>query len=88
MTADTSSSSPPTPTLEQRVNQVIELIRPSVKDDGGDIELVAITPDKIVQIRFKGQCITCPSSDMTLKHDIKANVIKRVPEITDVVAVA
>lgn len=66
------------PTLAEKVARVIELIRPAIKADGGDIELVDVSPDGIVRIRFLGACVDCPSSPMTLRdgieHNLKANV--------------
>ena len=73
--------------VRERVQGVINLIRPAVQADGGDIELVDVTPDGVVQIRFHGACHGCPSSSMTLHHGIERNLRDRVPEVTRVVAV-
>ncbi|QNN25522.1 NifU family protein [Planctomycetales bacterium ZRK34] len=73
--------------MRQRVEEVIQMIRPSVQSDGGDIELVDITDEGVVQIRFHGECVGCPSSSMTLQHGVEKNVRARVPEVTSVVAV-
>ena len=70
-----------------KVQDVINLIRPSVQADGGDIELVNVADDGVVSIRFHGACHGCPSSSMTLHHGIERNVRERVPEVTSVVAV-
>ena len=67
---------------------MINLIRPAVQADGGDIELVDVTTDGVVQIRFHGACHGCPSSTMTLQHGIERNLREKVPEITSVVPVA
>ncbi len=75
------------PDLYERVSQVIELIRPSVQDDGGDIELVLVANDGEVQIRFHGACIGCPSSTMTLQMGIERNIRDKVPQVTRVIAV-
>jgi len=74
--------------LRERVQSVINLIRPAVQADGGDIELVDVTPQGVVQIRFHGACIGCPSSTMTLHMGIERNLRERVPEVTQVVPVA
>ena len=74
-------------TTRQRVQEVINLIRPSVQADGGDIELVDVTQAGIVQIRFHGACHGCPSSHMTLHMGIERNLRERVPEVTQVVPV-
>lgn len=82
-----SSGSPSSPSLRQRVQDVINLIRPAVQADGGDIELVDITPDNTVQIRFHGACHGCPSSTMTLQMGIERNLREKIPEVKQVVPV-
>lgn len=82
----TPVTDPPTP-VRERVQSVINLIRPAVQADGGDIELVDVTEHGVVQIRFHGACHGCPSSTMTLHHGIERNLRERVPEVTQVVPV-
>ncbi len=79
--ADTATS------LHARVLNVFILIRPAVQADGGDIELVKVTPEKQVQIRFHGACVGCPSANMTLQMGIDRNIREKVPEITSVISV-
>ena len=83
VTADTSALP-----LRDKVQAVINLIRPAVQADGGDIELVDVQTDGQVSIRFHGACIGCPSSHMTLQHGIERNLREKVPEVTKVVPVA
>ena len=71
-------------TLFERVEKVIERIRPAVQSDGGDLELVNITDEGVVQVRLHGACIGCPSSSMTLHMGIERNVREKIPEITGV----
>lgn len=73
--------------MHEQVREVIELIRPSVQDDGGDVELVAVANDGVVQIRFLGACIGCPSSTMTLQMGIERSIRDKVPQVTRVIAV-
>ncbi len=73
-----------TPTLFQRVERVIERIRPAVQSDGGDVELVEVTPAGIAKIRLHGACVGCPSSSMTLHMGIERNVREKVPEVVGV----
>jgi Fe-S cluster biogenesis protein NfuA len=73
--------------VRERVQNVINLIRPAVQADGGDIELVDVTEAGVVQIRFHGACHGCPSSTMTLHMGIERNLRERVPEVTQVVPV-
>jgi len=83
----TSTTQAPAPTLKERVQGVLNLIRPAVQADGGDIELVDVTPDCIVQIRFHGACHGCPSSTMTLQMGIERNLREKIPEIKQVIPV-
>ena len=73
--------------VRERVQGVINLIRPAVQADGGDIELVDVSPDGVVQIRFHGACHGCPSSTMTLQMGIERNLREKVPEVTQVIPV-
>ena len=77
----------PFPSVKEKVQGVINLIRPAVQADGGDIELVDVKDDGVVQIRFHGACHGCPSSTMTLQHGIERNLREKVPEITAVIPV-
>jgi Fe-S cluster biogenesis protein NfuA len=85
--ATTVSNPPKDPSIRQKVQNVIDLIRPAVQADGGDIELVDVTGNGVVQIRFHGACHGCPSSHMTLQHGIERNLREQVPEVTQVIPV-
>ena len=88
MTSDTgTATATDAPSLRERVQGVLNLIRPAVQADGGDIELVGVGEDGVVQVRFHGACHGCPSSTMTLQHGIERNLIERVPEVKRVVPV-
>lgn len=73
--------------LKTRVQSVIDLIRPAVQADGGDIELVDVNPAGVVSIRFHGACHGCPSSTMTLQYGLERNLKEKVPEVTAVIPV-
>ncbi len=75
------------PEMRARVQEVINLIRPAVQADGGDIELVDVLADGTVNVRFHGACHGCPSSTMTLHHGIERNLRERLPQITRVQSV-
>ncbi|MEI7767323.1 MAG: NifU family protein [Phycisphaerae bacterium] len=76
------------PTLKDKVQEVINWMRPVIQSDGGDLELVDVsTTTGVVQVRFHGACVGCPSSSATLKLGIERNLKEKVPEITNVVAV-
>lgn len=83
----TTASNPNTPTLRDRVAKVLDLIRPAVQADGGDLELVDITAGGVVQIRLHGACVGCPSSAMTLQTGVERNLRAHIPEVTSVQAV-
>lgn len=73
--------------IRERVAKVISLIRPAVQSDGGDVELVGITPDGTVEVRLHGACVGCPSSRLTLQLGIERNLKAHVPEVHGVRAV-
>lgn len=83
MTQNTATTSDPRSVYE-RVQRVLERIRPAVQSDGGDLELVEVTDDGIVRIRLHGACVGCPSSTMTLHQGVERNVREKVPEIVAV----
>lgn len=71
----------------EKVEAVIEDLRPMLWSDGGDCEVVDIM-DGVVSIRLKGACGSCPSSTVTLKHAIERTLIEEVPGIVGVVQVS
>jgi len=73
--------------MKDRVEQVINRIRPAVQMDGGDIELIDVV-DGLVKLRLVGSCSGCPSSTMTLKMGIERAIRAEVPEITGVEAIS
>jgi Fe-S cluster biogenesis protein NfuA len=72
------------PTVEQKVQHIINQIRPQLQADGGDIRFVELTPDNVVMVELQGACGSCPHSRMTLKHGVEATLKKYVPEVTAV----
>lgn len=72
--------------LEQRVEEVIEGLRPALQSDGGDVELVNVE-DGIVTLHLTGACSGCPMSTMTLKMGIERAIKQTCPEIQEVIAV-
>ncbi|HCT30258.1 MAG TPA: hypothetical protein DIW31_05890 [Bacteroidales bacterium] len=73
--------------MTKKVNASIEIIRPYLQNDGGDISLVEITDDLIVKVKLLGACGSCPYSIMTLKNGVEQTIRRDVPEIKEVVAV-
>ena len=73
--------------LHDRVAAVIDQLRPIVQGDGGDIELVGVDADGVVQVRLHGACVGCPSASMTLSMGVERNLKNQVPEVTRVVCI-
>jgi Fe-S cluster biogenesis protein NfuA len=71
--------------MKEKVQEVLEMIRPSLQADGGDVELVDVTEDGIVKLRLTGHCAGCPMSTMTLKNGIERILKQEVPEVKGVV---
>jgi Fe-S cluster biogenesis protein NfuA len=77
-----------TGTVTERVQGVIEQIRPLLQGDGGDIELVGVDESTgVVSVRLQGACKGCPGAAMTLKMGVERHMKERVPEVTEVIAV-
>lgn len=74
--------------LNEKVLQALETIRPYLKADGGDVELVKVTPEGIVEVKLTGACSDCPMSQMTLRAGVERALIKEVPGIRRVEAVS
>jgi Fe-S cluster biogenesis protein NfuA len=73
--------------LTIKINDALEQLRPFLKADGGDIELVEITDDAVVRVRLMGACSDCSMSMMTLKAGVEEAVKKAAPMIVSVEAV-
>jgi len=74
--------------LREKVLEALDSVRPYLKADGGDVELVNINENGIVEVRLTGACIGCPMSQMTLRAGIERALMRDVPEIKRVEAVA
>ncbi|MDI6786137.1 MAG: NifU family protein [bacterium] len=71
----------------EKVEEVLNFIRPNLQADGGDVELVGIEEDGTVKVRLKGACGCCPGAQMTLKAGIERILKEKVPEVKEVVGV-
>ena len=67
------------------VAAVLELIRPSLQADGGDVRLVDVNEDGVVSVELQGACKGCPMSQMTLANGVERILKERVPGVTKVV---
>lgn len=72
----------------EEVEKALEKTRSVLRGDGGDVELVDITGDGVVQVRLKGACGGCPMATMTLKSLIERVLKKELPDIKSVQQVA
>jgi Fe-S cluster biogenesis protein NfuA len=73
--------------ITEKVNATLDLIRPYLQADGGDVNLSEITDDLVVKVQLTGACIGCPFSIHTLKAGVEQALRKEIPEIKEVVAV-
>jgi Fe-S cluster biogenesis protein NfuA len=73
--------------MEDNIKKALENIRPYLQRDGGDVEFVAYTPEKVVQVKLRGACAGCPHSQMTIKGGIERLLKEEYPEIVSVESV-
>jgi Fe-S cluster biogenesis protein NfuA len=66
--------------MKEKVQKVLEKIRPSLQADGGDVELIDVQ-DGVVKVRLQGACAGCPMSQMTLKNGIERLLKQEIPEV-------
>jgi Fe-S cluster biogenesis protein NfuA len=70
-----------------KVEQVLDSIRPALQADGGDIELVDVDADGVVKVRLVGACGGCPMSQFTLANGVERVLKEQIPEVKQVVPV-
>jgi Fe-S cluster biogenesis protein NfuA len=73
--------------LRDRVDAALDEVREVLKRDGGNLELVDVTPENVVKVRLQGHCIGCPGAQMTLRMVVQQILQQAVPEVTGVEAV-
>ena len=73
--------------MKEDVQKAIDMVRPSLQADGGDVELVDVSEDGIVKVKLTGACRGCPMSQMTLKMGIERILKERVPAVKSVESV-
>jgi len=74
--------------MKSEIQQALNDIRPYLKADDGDVELVDVTEDGIVKVRLLGSCESCPLSVMTLRAGIERAVMRAVPAVRRIEAVS
>jgi Fe-S cluster biogenesis protein NfuA len=70
--------------MKEKVQEVINEIRPNLQADGGDIELVDVSESGIVKVRLQGACSGCPGAAMTLKMGVERILKERIPEVAGI----
>lgn len=70
--------------MREAVEKALNLIRPALQADGGNVELVDVTEDGVVSVRLTGACGSCPMSTMTLKMGVERVLKEQVPGVTSV----
>jgi Fe-S cluster biogenesis protein NfuA len=73
--------------MKEEVQKAINIVRPNLQADGGDVELVDVSADGIVKVKLTGACHGCPMSQMTLKMGIEKIIKQQVPGVKEVVSV-
>ncbi|MEE3034642.1 MAG: NifU family protein [Bacteroidota bacterium] len=73
--------------IKKRIEDALEEIRPFLVSDGGDISLVSIDNNKIVNVKLHGNCVSCTVNQMTLKSGVEMTIKKYAPEVEKVVSV-
>ena len=73
--------------MKEKVQKAIDLIRPGLQADGGDVELIDVSSDGVVKVRLTGACQGCPMSQMTLKMGIEKVIKSQIPDIKEVISV-
>ncbi|NOQ46818.1 MAG: NifU family protein [Desulfobulbaceae bacterium] len=73
--------------MKEQVEKALEQIRPTLRKDGGDVELVRVTDKGTVEVRLTGSCQGCPMSQVTLKEGIEKFIKSEIPTIYSVNAV-
>jgi len=72
---------------KEKIESILEKVRPSIQADGGDVELINIREDNVIEVRLKGTCNGCPMATLTLKAGIERLIKEEIPEVKEVIAV-
>ncbi len=73
--------------LTAKVEEALDEIRPFLQNDGGDIALVSIEDQKVVNVQLLGACVDCSVNQMTLKMGVEMTIKKYAPQIEKVVRI-
>ena len=70
--------------MKEKVQAALDKVRPALRADGGDVELVEITDDGVVKVALQGACRGCPMSQLTLANGVERVLKEQIPEIVRV----
>jgi Fe-S cluster biogenesis protein NfuA len=74
--------------LKERVEKALESVRPHLRADGGNVELIDVSEtDGVVKVKLTGSCGGCPMAAMTLQYGVTNAIKQAVPEIKEVQSV-
>ena len=73
--------------MRDKVEEILNKVRPALVRDGGNVELVEVEEDGTVKVKLVGACAGCPMSTMTLKNGIERILKQEIPEVKEVIAV-
>jgi Fe-S cluster biogenesis protein NfuA len=73
--------------LEERVRQSLDSLRPFLQKDGGDVEFVRLLPNGVLEVKWQGVCARCPMSLLTLRAGVERTLMRDLPEVKRVEAV-
>ena len=72
---------------KDKVQEVLNKIRPALQADGGDCELINVREDNVIEVRLQGACGNCPMATLTLKAGIERVLKEEIPEVKEVISV-
>lgn len=73
--------------MKAQVEEVLNMVRPALQADGGDVELVDVSEEGVVSVKLTGACGSCPMSTMTLKMGIERTLKEKIADVKEVVQV-
>jgi Fe-S cluster biogenesis protein NfuA len=73
--------------MKEKVQEVLNMVRPALQADGGDVQLVDVSADGVVKVKLTGACGSCPMSTMTLKMGIEKTLKEKIPQVKEVIQV-
>ncbi|MDD2332519.1 MAG: NifU family protein [Candidatus Cloacimonetes bacterium] len=71
----------------EKIETILDKVRPAIQADGGDVELINVREDNVIEVRLKGACHGCPMATLTLKAGIERVIKEEIPEVKEVISV-